>query len=138
MVSKKANHVREGETYDFILGYTILNDVSARDVQFRDKEWFRSKSCDTLCPLGPVIADKEEIKDPHALWTEIRVNGDVRQRASTEDMIFKIPWIMEFITEAINPCPGDVVATGTFSGVGVFMDPPSFLENGDHMEAEIE
>jgi len=136
VVGKKAKNVPIGNAFDYILGYTVLNDVSARDIQFSDKQWFRGKSCDTFCPIGPWIVD--DIDDPMDLEIEMRVNGEVKQRANTSEMIFDIPHIMEYITQAITLMPGDVVATGTPAGVGAFRDPPEFLHDGDLMEAKIE
>lgn len=138
VISKKAKKVGKEECYDYIFGYTIMNDISARDLQFSDKQWFRSKSCDTFCPLGPCIADKAEIKDPMSLDIEMRVNGNIMQKANTEEMIFDIPYILEFVTETITLLPGDIVATGTPAGVGVFRKPHYFLKDGDVMEANIE
>jgi 2-keto-4-pentenoate hydratase/2-oxohepta-3-ene-1,7-dioic acid hydratase in catechol pathway len=138
VVGKKAKNVSIGSAFDYILGYTVLNDISARDIQFSDRQWFRGKSCDTFCPIGPYIADKEEIDDPMDLEVEMWVNGEVKQRANTSEMIFDIPHIMEYITQAITLMPGDVVATGTPAGVGAFRDPPEFLHDGDLMEAKIE
>lgn len=138
VIGKKASNASKSEAYSYILGYTVLNDVSARDLQFSDKQWFRGKSCDTFCPLGPWIVDKEEIDDPMDLGLEMRVNGEVKQRANTKEMIFDIPFIMEYITQTMTLLPGDVIATGTPAGVGAFRDPPEFLHDGDLMEAEIE
>jgi acylpyruvate hydrolase len=137
VMSKRAKKVKR-DWYDYILGYTIVNDVSARDLQFSEVQWFRSKSGDTFCPMGPCIVGKEEIVDPMDLVLEMRVNGEIRQKSKTSEMIFDIPHIVEFITEVVTLMPGDVVATGTPAGVGAFRDPPIFLEDGDLMEARIE
>jgi 2-keto-4-pentenoate hydratase/2-oxohepta-3-ene-1,7-dioic acid hydratase in catechol pathway len=138
VIGRKSQAVPQRDAYEHIAGYTVLNDISARDLQFGDKQWFRGKSCDTFCPLGPWIVDKNEIEDPMDLQIEMRVNGEVRQSASTKEMIFDIPYIMEYITKTMTLMPGDVVATGTPAGVGAFRDPPLFLKDGDVMEAEIE
>jgi 2-keto-4-pentenoate hydratase/2-oxohepta-3-ene-1,7-dioic acid hydratase in catechol pathway len=138
VIGRKARDVPQRDAYEHIIGYTIVNDVSARDLQFGDKQWFRGKSCDTFCPMGPWIVDKNEIEDPMDLRIGMRVNGEVRQSASTKEMIFDIPHILEYITKTMTLMPGDVVATGTPAGVGAFRDPPLFLEDGDLMEAEIE
>ncbi|MDY6985350.1 MAG: fumarylacetoacetate hydrolase family protein [Candidatus Thermoplasmatota archaeon] len=138
VIGKKASNASKSSAYSHVLGYTVLNDVSARDLQFSDKQWFRGKSCDTFCPLGPCIVDKEEIDDPMDLEVEMRVNGEVKQRANTKEMISDIPFILEYISQTMTLLPGDVIATGTPAGVGAFRDPPEFLHDGDLMEAEIE
>ena len=135
VVSKKAKNVKNA--YDYIMGYTIVNDISARDLQFTEKQWFRSKSSDTFCPMGPCIVSKDEIEDPMNLDLGMKVNGETVQKSNTNEMIFDIPTIMEFITEVLTRLPGDVIATGTPAGVGAFRDPPYFLKGGDLMEATI-
>jgi 2-keto-4-pentenoate hydratase/2-oxohepta-3-ene-1,7-dioic acid hydratase in catechol pathway len=136
VMGKRARNVPERSAYEYILGYTVLNDVSARDLQFGDRQWFRGKSCDTFCPMGPWIVD--DVEDPMDLEIEMRVNGEVKQRANTSEMIFDIPSIIEHITQTMTLLPGDVIATGTPAGVGAFRDPPEFLRDGDLMEARIE
>lgn len=135
IIGKRAKHVSKSDAYGCILGYTVLNDVSARDLQFGDRQWFRGKSCDTFCPMGPWITD--EVEDPMDLEIEMRINGEVKQRANTGEMIFDIPSIIEYITQTMTLMPGDVIATGTPAGVGAFRDPPEFLKDGDLMEARI-
>ncbi len=137
VVSEKAKKIKK-DCYDYILGYTVINDVSARDLQFSEKQWFRSKGGDTFCPMGPCIVDKEEIEDPMNLDLEMRINGERMQKSNTGEMIFDISSIIKFITEVLTLLPGDVVATGTPAGVGAFRDPPYYLRNGDLMEAGIE
>jgi len=138
VVGKNAKRVGREEAYDHILGYTILNDISARDLQFSEKQWFRSKSGDTFCPLGPCIVSKEEIEDPMDLDLEMKINGKTMQKSNTGEMIFDIPAIFEFITEVMTLMPGDIVATGTPAGVGAFREPPYYLKDGDIMEAWVE
>jgi 2-keto-4-pentenoate hydratase/2-oxohepta-3-ene-1,7-dioic acid hydratase in catechol pathway len=120
---------------DYVLGYTIVNDVTARDMQTEDlsiaNPWFRSKSFDTFCPLGPYLVLKEYIKDPHNLDIELRVNGVIRQKDNTRNLIFKIPKIIAFITRHMTLEPGDIIATGTPSGIAP-------IRPGDVVEAEIE
>ncbi len=118
--------------------FTLGNDVTARDMQHSDRQWVRGKSCDTFAPLGPYVVTRDEIGDPHDLRIELRVNGELRQSASTSDLIFNSYALIEFISETITLEPGDVVFTGTPSGVGVFRDPPVFLQPGDLVEVSIE
>lgn len=138
VVGRKGKDIPEEDAYDYVAGYTVFNDVSARDVQFRGIQWFRGKSFDTFAPMGPCLTLKDEIPDPHNLKIEMRVNGEVRQSSSTKNMIFKIPYIISFISEGMTLEPGDVIATGTPSGVGIYSKPPKLLEPGDVMEATIE
>lgn len=121
-----------------LCGFTIGNDVTARDMQHSDRQWVRAKSCDTFAPLGPFVVTGDELGDPHQLDIELRVNDEVRQSASTSDLIFNCYELVEFISTFIRLAPGDVIYTGTPSGVGVFRDPPVFLEPGDVVEVTIE
>ncbi len=114
------------------------NDVSARDLQFADKQWVRGKSCDTFAPCGPYIATLDEVGDPHDLKIELRRNGEIKQSSSTSQLIFNCWELVEFITQTSTLFPGDIIFTGTPSGVGVFRDPPEFLEPGDVVEVTIE
>lgn len=118
--------------------FTIGNDITARDMQNSDRQWVRAKSCDTFAPLGPFVVTPDQIGDPHQLRLEVRVNAEVRQSALTSDLIFDTYALVEFITATVTLAPGDVVFTGTPSGVGVFRDPPVFLEPGDVVEVAIE
>lgn len=121
---------------DHVWGYTIVNDVTARDLQHAHRQWFIGKSLDTFCPMGPwaVSADEVDVTD---LTVTCRVNGEVRQRGTTRDLIFDIPTLVSTISAGITLCPGDVIATGTPAGVGIGFDPPRFLSPGDVVEAEI-
>jgi acylpyruvate hydrolase len=123
---------------DCIFGYTVLNDVSARDVQFGDGQWVRGKSPDTFCPLGPVIVTRDEIPDPQNLKLSCAVNGRIWQDSNTKEMIFSVATLISFIAQGMTLLPGDVVATGTPNGVGVFQKPPVFLEKGDKLRLEVE
>ena len=114
------------------------NDVSARDLQFADKQWVRGKSCDTFAPCGPYIATLDEVGDPHNLRIELRRNGEVKQSSSTSQLIFSCWELVEFISKTSTLFPGDIIFTGTPGGVGVFRDPPEFLEPGDVVEVTIE
>ena len=118
--------------------FMVGNDVSARDLQFADKQWVRGKSCDTFAPCGPFIATLDEVGDPHDLRIELRHNGEVKQSSSTSNLIFDCWDLVEYISRTSTLCPGDIIFTGTPGGVGVFRDPPEFLEPGDIVEVEIE
>lgn len=118
--------------------FMIGNDVSARDLQYSDKQWVRGKSCDTFAPCGPFVATVDEIGDPHALNIELSVNDEVRQSSNTRQLIFDCYELIEFISQTSTLEPGDVIFTGTPSGVGVHRDPPVFLEAGDVVEVRIE
>lgn len=122
---------------EHIFGYTILNDVTARDVQKTEKQWFRGKSFATFAPLGPFVVTPEEL-DPSNLRVEMRVNGEIRQTSSTSNLIFDVPFLVSYISAGFPLEAGDVIATGTPAGVGVYRKPPVFLRAGDRMEAEIE
>jgi len=138
VIGRRARRVPAGRALDFVAGYTALNDVSARDVQFGDKQWVRGKSFDTFCPMGPALVTADEIPDPHRLAIRCFVNGRAYQDSSTAEMIFNVPRLIEFITQGITLEPGDVIATGTPDGVGVFRKPPLFLRDGDEVIVSIE
>ena len=135
IIKDKCKDVPKSETYDHIMGYSVFNDVTARKMQTKDivsqLPWFRSKSLDTFGPIGPRIASVDEIKDPHNLDIELRVNGEVKQSSNTKHLLFKIPDLMEYITSLFTMEPGDIVATGTPSGI-------SPVVPGDIIEATIE
>ncbi|MBS7248022.1 MAG: fumarylacetoacetate hydrolase family protein [Candidatus Jordarchaeales archaeon] len=138
VIGKKGKDITEEDAYEYVAGYTVFNDVSARDIQFRGIQWFRGKSFDTFAPMGPCLTLKDEIPDPHNLKMQMRINGEVRQKGSTKNMIFKIPYLLSFISAGMTLEPGDVIATGTPSGVGIYSKPQKLLKPGDVMEATIE
>ena len=121
-----------------VFGYTIVNDVSARDLQFAHGQWFKGKSLDGFCPMGPVVVTADAFGDPQNKRLTLRVNGDVRQNASTRDMIFGVDAIIESLSRGMTLEAGDLIATGTPEGVGLGRTPPEYLQDGDVMEAEIE
>jgi len=121
-----------------VAGYAVADDVSARDLQRREPQWTRAKGFDGSCPYGPWITTADEVGDPHALALKTWVNGELRQDSSTSDLIFKVPQLVEFLGEAITLEPGDIILTGTPSGVGMALDPPRFLQPGDVVRIEIE
>ena len=138
VIGRTARNVSVEAALDHVLGYSCLNDVSARDLQVRDGQWTRAKSLDTFCPMGPWVVTADEIADPAALRIRCRVNGEVRQDESTAALVHGIADLIAYCSESFTLEPGDIIATGTPGGVGVFRDPPVFLEDGDTVEVEIE
>ena len=123
---------------DYVFGYTIINDVTARDLQARHKQFFLGKSLDTTCPMGPWIVHASAIKEPNRLKIETRINGEIRQSSNTEQFIFPIETIISEMSKGMTLEPGDIIATGTPAGVGKGMKPPQFLQPGDRMEITVE
>jgi 2-keto-4-pentenoate hydratase/2-oxohepta-3-ene-1,7-dioic acid hydratase in catechol pathway len=121
-----------------VAGYAVADDLTARDLQKRELQWTRAKGADAFCPYGPWITTANELSDPHDLWLRTWVNGELRQDSSTSNLIFDIPTLVAFISEACTLEPGDLILTGTPSGVGMGMDPPHFLGSGDVVRIEIE
>ena len=138
VIGRRATRVSADRAYDYVLGYTAFNDVTARDFQFGDVQWQRGKSCDTFAPMGQTIVTKDEIPDPHTLRITLRLNGTVMQDSNTSQLIFRVPELIEFITRSTTLEPGDVIATGTPAGVGYGRKPPVFLKAGDVMQVAIE
>lgn len=138
VMGRTARYVKEAEAMDYVAGYTICHDVSARDLQFGDKQWVRGKSLDTFCPLGPYLVTRDEIPNPHHLAIRGMVNEAVLQNSNTAEMIFRLPYLIEYISRAFTLLPGDVITTGTPDGVGVFRSPQIFLKDGDIVTLEIE
>src|SRR5256712_12384461 len=138
IIGPGAKRVDEAAALDYVFGYTLINDVSARDLQFGDGQWTRAKSLDTFAPLGPFITTRDEIADVQALKIEGRLNGEVMQTSNTSKMIFEVAYLVSYLSQAITLEPCDVIATGTPEGVGVVRDPPGLLKAGDVYEVEIE
>ena len=138
VVGRTAKHVRAEEAAAFVAGYMCFNDVSGREAQFSDRQWFRGKSYDSFAPCGPCLVTTDEVPDPHALAISSRVNGRVMQQSRTDQLVFRIPQLLEYITRGMTLLPGDIVATGTPAGVGVFRDPPVFLQDGDQVTVSID
>ncbi len=138
VIGKTATAVSEADAYDYVAGYTVANDVSARDIQFRQQQWHQGKSYDTFCPMGPWLVTKDEIPDPNALAVKLTLNGTVLQDSNTDNLIFNIPTLVSRISSAMTLLPGDVISTGTPAGVGVFRDPKILLKAGDYMETWVE
>ncbi len=138
VVGATMRDVAVDDALDHVYGYTVANDVSARDVQFADGQWVRGKSLDSFCPLGPAIVTADEIGDPQALALSTRVNGEVVQSSSTAEMIFGVAELLAFCSRSFTLDPGDVLLTGTPWGCGEFADPQRSLAGGDVVEVEIE
>jgi 2,4-didehydro-3-deoxy-L-rhamnonate hydrolase len=138
VIGRRARRVSEPDALRYVLGYTCLNDVSARDLQFGDGQWVRGKSLDTFCPMGPAIVTADEVADPQGLAIRCLVNDEVLQEANTSQMFFTVAEIVSYCSQAFTLEPGDVIATGTPSGVGAFRTPPRFLADGDRVVVEIE
>lgn len=138
VIGRRGKAIRAEVAYDYVAGYMALNDVSARKWQFADKQRTRGKLCDTFCPTGPWLTTRDEIADPHNLRVMGRLNGELFQDSNTSKLIFHVPELLAFISQAITLEPGDVIATGTPSGVGVFRNPPVSMKAGDVAEVEIE
>ena len=137
VIGRRAKNVAADRAYDYVLGYTAFNDVTARDFQFGDGQWQRGKSCDTFAPMGQTILTADVITDPHDLSIQLTLNGEIMQDSNTDQMIFGVPALIEFISQTITLEPGDVIATGTPSGVGFARNPPVFLKPGDEMSVSI-
>ena len=137
IIGKTARRVPREDALDYVFGYTVANDVSARDLQTRDKQWVRAKGLDTFCPIGPVVVTADEIPDPQALQIVTTVDGVKRQNGSTANMIFDVRALIEFLSRAFTLHPGDMILTGTPSGVGKAMKPPQFLGQGSVVSVEI-
>jgi 2-keto-4-pentenoate hydratase/2-oxohepta-3-ene-1,7-dioic acid hydratase in catechol pathway len=138
VIGRTARDVGREHAIDYVIGYTCLNDVSARDLQFGDGQWTRGKSLDTFCPMGPVLVTTDELGDAGDLAIRCFVNGEERQSARTSDLVHDVAAIVSYCSRSFVLEPGDVIATGTPGGVGVFRDPPVFLADGDEMVVEIE
>src|ERR687888_1905485 len=121
-----------------VAGFAVADDLTARDLQRREPQWTRAKGFDGSCPFGPWITTADEIPDPGALALRTWVNGELRQDSNTSDLIFGVPALVDFLQETCTLAPGDLILTGTPSGVGVYMDPPRFLTSGDIVRIEIE
>jgi 2-keto-4-pentenoate hydratase/2-oxohepta-3-ene-1,7-dioic acid hydratase in catechol pathway len=138
VIGKGGKNIAEEKAYEHIAGYMILNDVSARDMQSADKQWFRGKSCDTFAPIGPWIVTPDEIPDPHSLRISLTLNGRTMQDANTRDMIFQVPFLVSYLSQTLTWEAGDILSTGTPEGVGAHQTPPVFLKPGDTVSITVE
>jgi 2-keto-4-pentenoate hydratase/2-oxohepta-3-ene-1,7-dioic acid hydratase in catechol pathway len=138
VIGKKGKQITEEDAMDYVFGYTIVNDITARNLQEQHKQFLLGKSLDTSCPIGPYIVHKSAIENPYDLTVLTRVNDEVRQNGHTKDMIFSIEHIISTLSQGTTLEPGDIIATGTPAGVGKGFNPPKFLKPGDIVEVEIE
>lgn len=138
IIGRKAHRVPEGDAMNYVAGYVVFNDVSERKWQFEDGQWTRGKSCDTFAPNGPFLVTADEVPDPGVLRITTRVNGQVMQDSNTNQLIFSVPKLVSYFSQSFTLEPGDLIATGTPSGVGFSRKPPLFLKDGDIVEVEIE
>jgi 2-keto-4-pentenoate hydratase/2-oxohepta-3-ene-1,7-dioic acid hydratase in catechol pathway len=138
VIGKRGRRIVEGEAHKYIAGYTILHDVSARDMQFRDQQWYRGKSCDTFAPTGPWIVTADDIADPHNLRISLTLNGETMQDSNTSNLIFRVPFLISYLSQSVTWEVGDLISTGTPPGVGVFRKPPVFLKAGDTVSVSVE
>ncbi|MGG3573365.1 fumarylacetoacetate hydrolase family protein [Bacillus gobiensis] len=138
VIGKQGRSISKADAMDHVFGYTIINDVTARDLQSRHKQFFLGKSLDASCPIGPYIVHKSQIADPEHLHIETKVNGELRQSGNTKDLIFSIPELIETLSRGMTLEPGDIIATGTPAGVGKGFNPPKYLKSGDQVEITIE
>jgi 2-keto-4-pentenoate hydratase/2-oxohepta-3-ene-1,7-dioic acid hydratase in catechol pathway len=138
IIGLKAKNILRARALDHLFGYTIVNDLSARDLQVKHLQWFKGKSLDFCCPMGPMVVTADEFGDPQAKRISLRVNGIVKQDATTADMIFPVDVTLEFLSQGMTLEPGDIIATGTPEGVGFARTPPEYLTDGDVVETEVE
>lgn len=138
VIKKDSKNIPPEKVFDCIFGYTIINDISARNIQTRHKQWYLGKSLDDFTPIGPCIATSDEFNNPPKLKILSRVNGELRQNSTTDLLIFDIPYIISDLTKGMTLKAGTIIATGTPAGVGMGFTPPKFLKSGDVVECEIE
>ncbi len=138
VIGREGKRIHRDEAFEYIAGYTVMNDVSGREAQFGDGQWFRGKSFDTFAPMGPVLVTPDEIGEVGDLQLTARVDGETMQTGNTRDLIFDIPYLLNYISADITLLPGDVISTGTPAGVGIFRDPPITLQAGNVVECRVE
>lgn len=138
VIGKRARNVSQEEALDYVAGYTIVNDVTYRDIQRRTIQWLQGKSVDGTAPMGPWLVTTDELTNPSGLEVVLTVNGEERQHTNTANLVFSVQYLVEFLSNLMTLEPGDVILTGTPGGVGVAMDPPSFLKDGDVVSISID
>lgn len=138
VIGKRGKNIPEEEALSHVAGYTIVNDVTARDIQVSDGQWVRAKSFDTFAPSGPFLVTADEVQDPQNLDIRLTVNGELRQSSNTRNMVFSVAYLVSYLSRVCTLLPGDMISTGTPGGVGVFRDPPVFLKTGDVVSIEID
>lgn len=138
VIGKSGSNIPMDKVEDYIFGYTIVNDITARDVQTKHAQWFKGKSLDTFCPMGPYLVHKSQLHFPLELDIMCKVNGEIRQHSNTKNLMFDIPYIISDLSKGFTLNPGDIILTGTPAGVGFGFKPPKFLKSGDVVECYIE
>jgi 2-keto-4-pentenoate hydratase/2-oxohepta-3-ene-1,7-dioic acid hydratase in catechol pathway len=139
VVGKRGLYVDESDAMSYVTGYVLHNDVSEREFQIeRSGQWVKGKSADSFAPIGPFIATKDEIPDPHNLNLWLKVNGEILQSSNTSDLVFKVPFLVSYISQFMSLVPGDIISTGTPSGVGLGLKPPRYLKPGDIVELGVD
>jgi 2-keto-4-pentenoate hydratase/2-oxohepta-3-ene-1,7-dioic acid hydratase in catechol pathway len=138
VIGKRGRHIPAADWRNYVFGYTILNDVSARDFQMATSQWMMGKTFDTFAPFGPAIVTADEIPDPHALDISLCINGEQLQHSNTSNLIFNVPTLIEYLSSVFTLEPGDIVSTGTPAGVGFSHKPPRWLRPGDHVIVKVE
>jgi 2-keto-4-pentenoate hydratase/2-oxohepta-3-ene-1,7-dioic acid hydratase in catechol pathway len=138
VIGKSGEQIPEAVAWEYVAGYTAMNDVSARDLQMRGSQWTKGKAINTFAPLGPYLVTADEVGDPHQLRIQLELNGKIMQDSHTDQLIFKIPQLVSFLSELFTLEPGDVISTGTPPGVGFVRKPPVFLQPGDQVSVIIE
>lgn len=139
VIGEKASYVSEADAMNHVAGYVLHNDYSERAFQLeRSGQWVKGKSCDTFAPIGPWLATRDEIKDPHNLSLWLKVNGEMMQNSNTDDLVFNIPFLVSYLSHFMTLIPGDIISTGTPFGVGLGLNPPVYLKEGDVVELGID
>ena len=138
VIGKGGSRIPQERAWEHVAGYTILNDVTARDMQHDDKQWFRGKSCDTFAPTGPWIVTADEIADPHKLAISLTLNGETMQDSNTSNLIHRVDFLISYLSQSLTWEPGDLISTGTPPGVGFARKPPVFIKAGDQISVTVE
>ena len=138
VIGKRGRGIAESDAHKYIAGYTLLHDVSARDMQFSDNQWYRGKSCDTFAPIGPWIVTPDEVPDPHNLRISLTLNGETLQDSNTSNLIFKVPFLISYLSQSVTWEVGDLISTGTPPGVGFARKPPIWMKSGDSVSVTVE
>jgi len=138
VIGKRGRHIPEDRWREHVFGYTIMNDVSARDFQMATSQWTMGKTFDTFAPLGPAVVTADEVPDPHSLAISLTLDGELMQNSNTGNMIFKVPRLIAFLSSVFTLEPGDIISTGTPAGVGFARKPPRWLKPGDEVTVRVE
>jgi acylpyruvate hydrolase len=138
VIGKRGRGIAESDAHKYIAGYTLLHDVSARDMQFSDNQWYRGKSCDTFAPIGPWIVTPDEVPNPHNLRISLTLNGETLQDSNTSNLIFNVPFLISYLSQSVTWEVGDLISTGTPPGVGFARKPPIWMKAGDTVSVTVE